>query len=119
METKRILMSVGTALAASKLIKTISGIEADDVLGTVGLARRRNHFAANLGLIAAGAMVGAGAALLLAPSSGRETRRRLGQEATKLGSAAMDAVREQKDEALRSISETANGMAHHQTPHHG
>jgi len=118
METKRILMSVGTALAASKLIKTISGIEADDVLGTVGLARRRNHFAENLGLIAAGAMVGAGAALLFAPSSGSETRRRIGQEASKLGTAAMDAVKERKDEALRSISDVANGAMAHQN-HHG
>jgi len=115
METKRILMSVGTAIAASKLMKTISGIEANDVLGTVGLARRRNHFIENLGLIAAGAMVGAGAALLLAPNSGTETRRRLGEGATKLGSAAMDAVKERKDDALRSLSDVANGaMTAHQ-----
>jgi hypothetical protein len=33
----------------------------------------------------------------------------LSSEASKLGSAAMDAVREQKDEALRSLSHVANG----------
>jgi len=119
METKRILMSIGTALAASKLMKSVSGIEVDDVLGTVGLARRRNYFAENLGLIAAGALVGAGAALLMAPSSGRETRRRIGQEASKLGTAAVDAVKERKDEALRSLSDVANGAMTNQHTHHG
>ncbi len=109
MDTKKLLMSVGSAIAASKLAKTVSGIEVEDILGTVGLARRRSYFFENLGLLAAGAVVGAGAAILLAPSSGRETRRRLGDEAAKLGSAARDAVREQKDEALRSLGHVANG----------
>lgn len=109
METKKLLMSLGAAIAASKVAKTVSSIEFEDVLGTMGLARRRNHFLENLGLVAAGAIVGAGAAILFAPSSGSETRRRLGTEASKLGSAAMDAVREQKEEALRSLSHVANG----------
>lgn len=111
METKKLLMSLGTAIAASKVAKTVSNIEIEDVLGTLGLSRRRSHFLENLGLVAAGALVGAGAAILFAPSSGSETRRRLGTEASKLGSAAMDAVREQKDEALRSLSHVANGVA--------
>jgi hypothetical protein len=111
METKKLLMSLGTAIAASKVAKTVSHIELEDVLGTLGLSRRRNHFLENLGLVTAGAIVGAGAAILFAPSSGRETRRRLGNEASKLGSAAMDAVREQKDEALRSLSHVANGVS--------
>jgi YtxH-like protein len=109
METKKLLMSLGTAIAASKIAKTVTGIELEDVLGSVGLSRRRNHFLENLGLVAVGAIVGAGAAILLAPASGRETRRRLGTEASKLGDAAMDAVREHKDEALRSLSQVANG----------
>jgi len=109
METKKLLMSLGTAIAASKIAKTVSGIEIEDVLGTVGLSRRRSHFLENLGLVVAGAVVGAGAAILFAPASGTETRRRLGTEASKLGGAAMDAVREQKDEALRSLSQVANG----------
>ncbi len=105
----KILMSLGTAIAASKIAKTVTGIELEDILGTVGLSRRRSHFLENLGLVAAGAIVGAGAAILFAPSSGRETRRRLGDEASKLSSAALDAVREQKDEALRSLGQVANG----------
>lgn len=109
MDNKKLLMSLGTAIAASRISKTISGIGLEDVLGTVGLSRRRSHFLENLGLVAAGAIVGAGAAILFAPSSGSDTRRRLGEEASKLGSAAMDAVREQKEEALRSLSQVANG----------
>jgi hypothetical protein len=109
METKKLLMSLGTAIAASKVARTVSGIELEDVLGTVGLSRRRSHFLENLGLVLAGAVVGAGAAMLFAPASGEETRRRLGTEAGKLRGAAMDAVREQKDEALRSLSQVANG----------
>ena len=106
-------MSVGTAIAASKIAKTVSGIELEDVLGGIGLSRRRSHFLENLGLVAAGAVVGAGAAILLAPSSGRETRRMLGDQASKLGSAALDAVREQKEEALKSLSQVANGAVSH------
>ncbi len=109
MDTKKLLMSLGTAIAASRVAKTVTGIEFEDVLGTMGLSRRRSYFLENLGLVAAGAVIGAGAAILFAPESGRETRRRLGTEASKLGSAAMDAVRDQKDEALRSLSNVANG----------
>jgi hypothetical protein len=113
METKKLLISLGTAIAASKLVKSVSSIEMDDVLGTVGLARRRSggsDFLMGLGLVAAGAVVGAGTALLLAPSTGSETRRRLSDQASKLGNAALDAAREHKDEAMRSISEAANGV---------
>ena len=109
MDNKKLLMSVGTAIAASKIAKTISGIELEDVLGSVGLSRRRSHFLENLGLVAAGAVIGAGAAILFAPSSGSETRKRIGEGATKLGTAAAEAVREQKDEALRSLSNVASG----------
>ena len=114
MDNKKLLMSLGTAIAASKIAKTVSNIEFSDVLGSVGLSRRRSHFLENLGLVAAGAIVGAGAAILFAPSSGRETRRRLSAEASKLGQAAMDAAREQKDEALRSLSQVANGAVSHE-----
>ena len=109
MDNRKLLMSVGTAIAASKIAKTISGIELEDVLGTVGLSRRRSHALENLGLVAVGAVIGAGAAILFAPSSGVETRRRLGSEASKLGHAAVDVMKEQKDEALRSLSQVANG----------
>ncbi len=117
METKKLLMSLGTAIAATRVAKSVAGIEVEDLLGTLGLARRRNYFLENLGLVAAGAVIGAGAAILFAPNSGSETRRRLGTEASKLGSAAMDAVREQKDEALRSLQQVANGAVSSPSSH--
>lgn len=110
MDTKKLLMSLGTAIAASNIAKQVSGFGIEDVLGTVGLSRRRSHFLENLGLVAVGAVVGAGAAILFAPSSGRETRRLIGDEASRLSQAAMDAVKEQKEEALKSLSQVANGV---------
>lgn len=109
MDTRKLVMSLGTAIAASKIARSVTGIELEDVLGTVGLSRRRSHFLENLGLVAAGAVIGAGAAILFAPSSGSETRRRLSGEASRLSQAAMDAVKEQKEEALKSLSQVANG----------
>jgi len=45
-----------------------------------------------------GALVGAGVALLLAPGPGEETRRKLGETARRLGSAAGDAVKRGREE---------------------
>ena len=45
-----------------------------------------------------GAAVGAGVALLLAPQSGEETRRRLGDAARKIGDDLDDKMRSAKDE---------------------
>lgn len=104
MKNRSILMSLGTALAATRLVRAISNIEFDDVLGTVGLARRRNYAFQNLALVAVGALVGAGAALLIAPMTGRETRQRIGEEASKLGQAAKTAIRERKDDMLNTLS---------------
>ena len=109
MDKTKLLMSLGSAIVASRVAKTITGIGMEDVLGTVGLARRRSHALENIGLVAVGALVGAGTALLLAPASGRQTRQRIGQEASRLGHAATEALREQKDEAFRTISQVANG----------
>lgn len=45
-----------------------------------------------------GAIVGAGVALLLAPATGADTRRRVGETAKKLGSAARDRIQEGKEQ---------------------
>jgi hypothetical protein len=45
-----------------------------------------------------GAIVGAGVALLFAPATGTDTRRRLGETAKKLGSAARDRIQEGKEQ---------------------
>lgn len=98
METKKALMSAITAIATSRLAKSVSSIELDDVLGVVGLERQRNRALDSIGLVALGAFVGAGTALLLAPAPGHETRARLGRELNKLGSAAADMANEMVNE---------------------
>ena len=94
MKPFKILLSLGTAVAAGKLAHMTSSLRMDDVLGTVGLARRRSRLLESILLLGAGAAVGAGAALLLAPASGHATRARLGKEFSKLSEAATEAVRE-------------------------
>jgi hypothetical protein len=98
MNTK-LLVSLGSTLAASRLAHSISNLEADDVLRVVGLARRRNHFLENLALVGVGALAGAAVALLVAPASGIETRERMALELGKVKDATVDALRDAKRQA--------------------
>ncbi len=62
--------------AVTGLVSLIRHFQAEDALGWVGLTRRRSPLAA-IGIFSAGALVGAGVAMLFAPLSGAETRRRI------------------------------------------
>ena len=62
--------------AVAGMVAMVRGLRADDALGWVGLSRRRSPVAA-IGIFSAGMVLGAGAALLFAPMSGEETRRRI------------------------------------------
>jgi hypothetical protein len=74
-------------------MKDLRNVSADDLLGLIGVQRRRGASAwlwPALGLFGAGLLAGAGVGLLLAPKSGRQLRQSLrtqlkldGQEATK------------------------------------
>jgi len=103
MKAAKVMMSIGTAVAAGKLAQMASSVRIDDVLGTMGLSRRRSHILENLLFLGAGAAVGAGAALLFAPAPGRVTRARIGKEISKLSEAASDAVRETTESARALI----------------
>lgn len=73
-------LALGSVLGAREAVKGLQHVDLDQVLGTVGLERKSaSHGQAmpGIGLIAIGAALGAGAALLLAPSSGRELRSRI------------------------------------------
>ena len=109
MRATKMIMSIGTAIAASKLAHMASGVRFEDILGTMGLSRRRSHVLENLLFLGAGAAVGAGAALLLAPTSGRETRARIGKEVSKLSEAASDAVRETTESARALLHTNEEG----------
>jgi phage-related minor tail protein len=91
---KKLLLSLGAAAASSGVARRLSRVEADDLFGLLGLERRRSHALGALGFLGLGAAVGAGVALLIAPSAGRETRAKLGKEIGKLGEVATEAARE-------------------------
>jgi hypothetical protein len=69
-------MALGSIVGARQAAKVLRNIDFDDALGYVGLERRHNPIG-TVALVALSAAVGAGAALLLAPTSGAELRSRL------------------------------------------
>jgi gas vesicle protein len=64
--------------------------------------------AQNLALLGVGVAVGAGVALLLAPASGSETRKRLGKSVERLSERAAEKL-EQVQELASSASARTNG----------
>jgi hypothetical protein len=95
---RKLLLSVGAAIAGTKIIRAVSDLEVDDLLAPMGLTRRRMHVGQDLALIAAGALVGGAVALIFAPASGRETRQRIARKYEELNEAATDKFREIRDE---------------------
>ncbi|MDX2052840.1 MAG: YtxH domain-containing protein [Polyangiaceae bacterium] len=94
MQLMKLLMSIGGAVATTRLARSVSDLNSNDLLGLVGLSRRESHFGQGLLLFSGGAVVGAGVALLLAPASGQETRKMLGERFDKLSTAAGEKLRE-------------------------
>ncbi len=73
-------LAMGSAIGVRELIKAIESLNLEDVLGVVGLERKPSSLAQILpaaGMIAISAAVGAGIALLLAPTSGTKLRAKL------------------------------------------
>jgi hypothetical protein len=80
MNLSKALWTLGSVIGAQQAAKAVRGVEWNDILGVIGLERRPSVFSRALpafGLVAVSAAIGAGAALLLAPSSGQELRARL------------------------------------------
>jgi hypothetical protein len=112
MQASKMLMMIGTALASSRLGRDVRAIELSDVLGAFGLAQRRSTFAQNLALLGVGAAVGAGVALLLAPASGSETRKRLSEGVEKLSEQATEKLHEAQEEIAEAGGRVRNGRNH-------
>jgi len=105
MNLTKTALAIGSALGVRELIDSVESLELDDVLGVVGLERRRGAFVRLLpaiGLVTVSAAVGAGAALLLAPSSGTKLRARLS-----------DGI----DEAKHRISDKISDIEHQRDRH--
>jgi hypothetical protein len=80
MNLSKALWTLGSVIGAQQAAKAVRGVELNDILGVIGLERRPSVFSRALpalGLVAVSAAIGAGAALLLAPSSGEVLRARL------------------------------------------
>jgi hypothetical protein len=81
-------------------LNTVRGLSTDDILSALGLQRRRTALDVVIptaGLFVAGLVVGAGVALLIAPKSGRETRRELRGRATDISNRFGRAIREETE----------------------
>ncbi len=87
MNFSKALWTIGSMIGAQQAIKAVRGLEADDLLGLVGMQRRRGSVETVLpaiGLVGLGAAVGAGAALLVAPMTGADLRQRLSERVDQL-----------------------------------
>lgn len=122
MDPKKVLVSAAAAIATSKIAKSVANLEVADVLGAVGLERRRSHMLENLGLIALGAFAGAGVALLFAPAPGTETRQKVGRELQRFGTAAgemaNEVAAEVRAEAPALLSKLSHESRHNEAARH-
>lgn len=97
------LWTLGSLIGAQQAAKAVRGFELNDILGVIGLERRPSAFSRALpalGLVAVSAAVGAGAALLLAPSSGEDLRARL--------SDGLDGVKNRLDDVKGRVNDKLN-----------
>jgi hypothetical protein len=109
--TIKTLISLGSAAAATQTARALSSFDGSSLLGRVGLARQRSYFWENLALVGVGAVVGATGALLFAPASGSETRRRISNQATRLRDEAGQRLEEAKDNLLEEAKARMPGNA--------
>ena len=85
MNVSKAFWTLGSLIGAQQAVSVGRRFQFDDLLGLVGLQQRRSTMQLILpviGLVSLGAAVGAGAALLVAPSSGADLRKRLADRLT-------------------------------------
>jgi len=108
---------IDTADDASKNVKKVVSflrhIDLDDIVGLVGLRRKRSPLAA-IALVGGGILVGAGIAMLMSPVSGKDTRKQIRMFFEGLSGRAMDEVTEVKEKAAKvagDVKEKASEVA--------
>jgi hypothetical protein len=82
MEFSKALCTAGSLLGAQRAVRAAEGFGIDDLLSLVGVRRRPNSAQSIMpvvGLLSLGAALGAGVALLFAPSTGTELRQRISE----------------------------------------
>ena len=113
MNLNKTLWTLGSIIGAQQAAKAVRSVEWNDILGVIGLERRPSAFSRALpalGLIAVSAAVGAGAALLLAPSSGDELRNRL--------SDGLDGVKNRLEDVKGRVNEKISDKVASYEQHH-
>ncbi len=107
MNMNKMIWTFGSLIGAQQALKALHRLEVDDVLGTVGLEKRRGtaeRVLPTLGLMSLAAATGAACALLMAPSSGRELRGRVTR--------GLDDAKRRVNARLEDMGHSAN-EAHH------
>jgi hypothetical protein len=113
MNLSKTLWTLGSLIGAQQAAKAVRSMEWNDILGVVGLERRPSVFSRTLpalGLVAVSAAVGAGAALLLAPSSGEKLRARL--------SDGLDGVKNRFDDVKGRVNDKISDKMTGHDQHH-
>ena len=114
MNLSKSLWTLGSIIGAQQAAKAVRSVEWNDTLGVIGLERRPSVFSRALpaiGLVAVSAAIGAGAALLFAPSSGEELRSRLSDGLDGMKNRLEDA----KGRVNDKISEKVSSYEQHHT----
>lgn len=104
MSFAKFALALGTTVGARHLLRTVQDFGANDILRSVGLERRRSTMDAvlpALGWVGVGTVIGAGVALLLAPSSGKELRERVSQQ--------IDEAKTRLDNGIHSLEDRLPG----------
>jgi len=112
MKFSKVMWTIGSAIGIREAVKAVQRLEMDDVLGLIGVERRSSTLGRVLpaiGLVATGAAIGAGAALLFAPSTGKELRTRISDRLDD----ARDKLNEKLNEVSREIPSLSNEMQSH------
>src|SRR5450432_4638244 len=114
MNLNKTLWTIGSMIGAQQAMKAVRRFELNDLLGVVGLERQPSILSRalpTLGLIAVSAAVGAGAALLLAPSSGSELRSCLSSGINDAKRKLDDKLDEAKNQFADKLDEAKNQFA--------
>lgn len=110
MNFTKLALAIGSTIGARQAVRAVQGYGVSDLLGSVGLERRRtamDRLLPAIGLIGLGTAIGAGVALLWAPSSGRELRARMSEQLDH----AKERAKERIDNGMRSLEENMPGHA--------
>ncbi|HEU5076916.1 MAG TPA: YtxH domain-containing protein [Polyangiaceae bacterium] len=110
MNFAKLALAIGSTIGARQAVRAVQTYGVADLLNTVGLERRRttmDRLLPALGLIGLGTAIGAGVALLWAPSSGRELRAKVSEQIDN----AKDRAKERLDNGMRSLEDTMPNRA--------